>query len=168
MRSVWQSVSLSVTLPGLAKPLRLDKSWLMTISKAANNDQTSVDRLIGEQIYWFIGIALLFLIRNIIESIIAGLMVFFGNDYNSDDVVYVDGLPGRIIRVGIYKTVFFLYDISNDAYTGKAQVTGGTKLVVQNSSLKDMKIEKPLQNLDLIRYMKESQKKERRDNGNRS
>ena len=95
-------------------------------------------------------------------------MVFFGNDYNSDDVVYVDGLPGRIIRVGIYKTVFFLYDISNDPYTGIAQVTGGTKLVVQNSSLKDMKIEKPLQNLDLIRYMKGSQKKERRDNGHRS
>jgi len=95
-------------------------------------------------------------------------MVFFGGDYNSDDVVYVDGLPGRIIRVGIYKTVFFLYDISNDPYTGMAQVTGGTKLVIQNSSLTNMKIEKPLQNLDLSRYTKEPQKKERRNNGHRS
>ena len=119
--------------------------------------------LIGSQVYWLIGLAFLFLVRNIIEGIIAGFLVFFGKDYNSDDVVYVDGRPGRIIRVGLYKTVFFLYDITNDPYTGMARVNGGTKLVIQNNALKNMKIEKPLQNLDLTRYKKEPGKMERRN-----
>ena len=121
-----------------------------------------LELFIGSQVYWFVGLALLFFIRNIIEGMIAGLLIFLGGDYNSDDVVYVDGLPGRIIRVGLYKTVFFLYDITNDPYTGEARVSGGTKMVIQNSALQDHKIEKPLQNLDLTRYKKSPRKLDRR------
>ena len=73
-------------------------------------------------------------------------MVFLGNDYNEDDVVEVDGSPGRIVRVGIWKTVFFIYHVKN------GRVVGGAKLVVANSKLKDLKIEKPLANLDLSKY----------------
>ena len=71
-------------------------------------EKEGLELFIGSQVYWFVGLALLFFIRNIIEGMIAGLLIFLGGDYNSDDVVYVDGLPGRIIRVGLYKTVFFL------------------------------------------------------------
>ena len=77
-----------------------------------------------------------------------GLMVFLGNDYNEDDVVEVDGDPGRIVRVGLWKTVFFIYHVVN------GQIVGGSKLVVANSKLKDLKIEKPLPNLDLSKYQK--------------
>ena len=73
-------------------------------------------------------------------------MVFLGNDYHEDDVVEVDGSPGRIVRVGMWKTVFFIYDVVND------KVVGGSKLVVGNSYLMDLKIEKPLPNLDLSKY----------------
>ena len=57
---------------------------------------------------------------------------------------------------------FFLYDITNDPYTGEARVSGGTKMVIQNSALQDHKIEKPLQNLDLTRYKKSPRKLDRR------
>ena len=60
--------------------------------------------------------------------------------------VYVDGKPGRIIRVGITKTVFFIYDVID------GQVVGGSKLVIQNEYLGKLKIEKPLCQLDLTRY----------------
>ena len=74
------------------------------------------------------------------------MMVFMGNDYNEDDVVEVDGKPGRIVRVGMWTTTFFTYDVRDGI------IVGGSKLVVQNDKLKDLKIEKPLPNLDLSKY----------------
>ena len=73
-------------------------------------------------------------------------MIFMGNDYNEDDVVEVDGKPGRIVRCGIWSTTFFTYDVRDGI------IVGGAKLVVQNDKLKDLKIEKPLPLLDLSKY----------------
>jgi hypothetical protein len=69
-----------------------------------------------------------------------------GSDYKTDDVVYVDGKPGRIVRLGITKTVFFIYDIVD------GKIVSGNKLVVQNERLASLNIEKPLANLDLSRF----------------
>ena len=91
------------------------------------------------------GVALL-LFQNTITEVVDGIMVFLGNDYNEDDIVTVDGEPGRIVRVGMWKTVFCIYHISN------GKIVGGSKLVVANSKLKDLKIEKPLPNFDLTKY----------------
>jgi len=126
-------------------------------------DQAALESFIGREIWWLMGFALLFLVRNIIEGAVSGILIFFGNDYNSDDVIYLNGRPGRIIRVGLYKTVFFLYDVKNDPYTGDAQVIGGTKVVVQNDKLSSLKIEKPLQNIDLERYRQDPTKTERQE-----
>ena len=103
-----------------------------------------------EEYSWLLisGIALL-LFQNTIREAVDGIMVFLGNDYNEDDVVEVDGEPGRIVRVGMWKTVFFIYHIVN------GKIVGGSKLVVANSKLKDLKIEKPLPNLDLSKYNNE-------------
>ena len=73
-----------------------------------------------------------------------------GNDYNEDDVVEVDGKPGRIVRCGIWSTTFFTYDVREGI------IVGGAKLVVQNDKLKDLKIEKPLPLLDLSKYKVDS------------
>ena len=91
------------------------------------------------------GVALL-LFQNTITEVVDGIMVFLGNDYHEDDVVEVDGDPGRIVRVGMWKTVFFIYHVVN------GKIVGGSKLVVANSKLKDLKIEKPLPSLDLSKY----------------
>ena len=91
-------------------------------------------------------VALMF--KSSIEKLAAALFMFVGNDYKEDDVVYVDGKPGRIVRVGLTKTVFFIYDVVD------GKVLGGSKLVVQNERLASLNIEKPLANLDLSRFKK--------------
>lgn len=110
--------------------------------------ETSVEVLIGKYGWLFlVGIATL-LFQSTIQEAVDGIMVFLGNDYNEDDVVEVDGSPGRIVRVGLWKTTFFIYHVVD------GQIVGGSKLVVANSKLKDLKIEKPLPNLDLSKYQK--------------
>ena len=47
----------------------------------------------------------------------------------------------------MWKTTFYLYNIQES--NGKKHIASGTKLIVENDKLKDMKIEKPLDNFDL-------------------
>tara|TARA_Y100000361_G_scaffold29000_1_gene23804 strand:+ start:62 stop:478 length:417 start_codon:yes stop_codon:yes gene_type:complete len=108
--------------------------------------QNQVSLLIGKYGWLFIVGVLTLLFRGTIEKLVAGWMVFMGNDYNEDDVVEVDGKPGRIVRVGVWTTTFFTYDVVNGV------IVGGSKLVIQNDKLKDLKIEKPLPLLDLSKY----------------
>jgi len=104
--------------------------------------------LIGDYGWLFIVGLIAILAQSSIKKLAASIFVFVGGDYKTDDVVFVDGKPARIIRVGFVKTVFFIYDV----HEGK--IVGGSKLVVANSKLKDLKIEKPLPNLDLSKYQK--------------
>tara|TARA_Y100001963_G_scaffold97795_1_gene134562 strand:- start:71 stop:487 length:417 start_codon:yes stop_codon:yes gene_type:complete len=108
--------------------------------------QGMVSELLGKYGWLFIVGVMTLLFRSTIEKFVAGWMVFMGNDYNEDDVVEVDGKPGRIVRVGVWTTTFFTYDVRDGI------IVGGSKLVVQNDKLKDLKIEKPLPLLDLSKY----------------
>ena len=131
-------------------------------------NEENIQNYIGGQIWWILGLALLFLIRNLIESAIQGFLVFWGSDYENDDVVFLEGVPARIIRVGLYKSVFFVYDVKTDDYTGKAYVSGGSKRVIQNSVLATAKIDKPLGNIDLTLYDEPTKDPDcRRENGKR-
>ena len=105
-----------------------------------------MESLIGEYGWLFIGGIITLLFQSTIQEAVDGLMVFLGNDSHEDDVVEVDGDPGRIVRVGMWKTVFFIYHVVN------GNIVVGSKLVVANSKLKDLKIEKPLPSLDLSKY----------------
>ena len=102
--------------------------------------------LIGDYGWLFIAGLVILLFQSSIKKLVASIFVFTGNDYKTDDVVFLDGKPGRIIRVGFIKTVFFIYDV----YDG--QIVGGSKLVIQNDDLGRLKIEKPLPQLDLSRF----------------
>ena len=110
--------------------------------------QSNISVLLGEYGWMFLaGLAVLFF-KTTIESLLAGLVVFVGNDYNNDDIIILDGRPGRIVRVSMWKTVFFLYTIKKGS-DGKKFISGGTKLIVENNKLNDLKLEKPLDNFDL-------------------
>jgi hypothetical protein len=40
-----------------------------------------------------------------------GIMFLIGNDFNVDDIVWINGVKkARIVRQSIYKTTFYLYD----------------------------------------------------------
>jgi uncharacterized membrane protein len=105
--------------------------------------------LTGKYVWLFIIGLVALMFKSSIEKLAAALFMFVGNDYKEDDVVYVDGKPGRIVRVGLTKTVFFIYDVVD------GKVLGGSKLVVQNERLASLNIEKPLANLDLSRFKKQ-------------
>ena len=110
--------------------------------------QSNISVLLGEYGWMFLaGLAVLFF-KTTLESLIAGLVVFFGNDYNNDDIILLDGRLGRIVRVSMWKSTFYLYTIKKGA-DGKRFISGGTKLVIENDKLKDLKLEKPLENFNL-------------------
>ena len=110
--------------------------------------QNNISVLLGEYGWMFLVCLAILFFKTTIESILAGLVVFVGNDYNNDDIVVLDGRSGRIVRVSMWKTTFYLYTVKKAA-NGKNFISGGTKLIVENNKLKDLKIEKPLDNFDL-------------------
>ena len=120
----------------------------MEAQQIENAIQSNVSVLLGEYGWMFLAALVILFFKTTIESTIAGLIIFIGNDYNNDDIVILDGRPGRIVRVSMWKTTFYLYAIKKDP-NGKKYVAGGTKLIVENDKLKDLKIEKPLDNFDL-------------------
>ncbi len=119
-----------------------------TAALAQFGETSGLQALVSDYAWLFVLGFVLLLFKSSIEQGVAGLQVFFGNDYNEDDVVIVDGRPGRITRVGLTKTVFYLYTYREGA------LVGGTKMAVSNTSLNRMKIEKPLEKLEAEDYWK--------------
>ena len=120
----------------------------MEAQQIENVIQSNISVLLGEYGWMFLAALAVLFFKTTIESTIAGLIIFIGNDYNNDDIIILDGRPGRIVRVSMWKTTFYLYSIQKDP-NGKKFVASGTKLIVENDKLKDLKIEKPLDNFDL-------------------
>ena len=120
----------------------------MEAQQIENAIQSNVSVLLGEYGWMFLAALVILFFKTTIESTIAGLIIFIGNDYNNDDIVILDGRPGRIVRVSMWKTTFYLYTIKCDN-NGKKYVSGGNKLIVENDKLKDLKLERPLGNFDL-------------------
>jgi len=121
---------------------------LGVVDAPENGIQTYVSHILGEYGWVFLAAASILFFKTTIEALIAGLLVFVGNDYNNDDIIILDGRLGRIVRVSMWKTTFYLYTVRKDP-GGKNFISGGTKLIVENDKLKDLKIEKPLDNFDL-------------------
>ena len=119
----------------------------MEAQQIENVIQSKISVLLGEYGWMFLAALAILFFKTTIESTIAGLIIFIGNDYNNDDIIILDGRPGRIVRVSMWKTTFYLYNIQES--NGKKHIASGTKLIVENDKLKDMKIEKPLDNFDL-------------------
>ena len=113
-------------------------------------EQEAIENLIG-QYGWMLIAAFIFLIaRKTIESAISAIQVFLGDDLNTDDVVIFDNRPARVIRVGFWKTILFVYEVG--CADGKAYIKGGNKVAIQNVKLKVHMIEKPLPMLDLKKW----------------
>ena len=118
------------------------------VQQVENALQDNISVLLGEYGWMFLAALVVLFFKTTIESVLAGLLIFVGDDYNNDDIVILDGRPGRIVRVSMWKTVFYLYTIKKGT-DGEKFISGGTKLIVENNKLKDLKIEKPLDNFDL-------------------
>ena len=112
--------------------------------------EEQLETLIGKY-GWMLVVAFIVMIgRKTIESSIEALKVFAGNDLNTDDVIIFDDRPARVVRVGLWKTILFVYEVG--CVNGKPFIKGGNKVAIQNDSLKDHLIEKPLPMLDLKKW----------------
>jgi len=112
--------------------------------------QAQAEGILGYIVYFLLSGIVLILAKSTLESIVESIKVFWGKDLNTDDVVILNGRPARVVRVGMWKTTFFCYDIGTA--NGKPYVKGGTKIQIQNDKLKEQMIEKPLQMLDLSKW----------------
>lgn len=105
--------------------------------------ESLIEHLIGEYGLIICILITILIFKKGIEKLVSSLYMFWGNDYKEDDVVWLDGKPARIARIGFLKTTFFIYEI----HDGK--VIGGSKLVIQNERLPTLRIEKPLPLIDI-------------------
>ena len=126
----------------------MDTNTVQVISE--NVLESTAQDMTGKYVWMFLAGLVILIFKSSIEKLAAALFMFIGSDYKEDDVVYVDGKPGRIVRVGLTKTGFFIYDVV------EGKVVGGSKLVIQNERLAGLNIEKPLPQLDLTRFKKEN------------
>ena len=118
--------------------------------------QAQAESILGYIMYFLLSGIVLILAKSTLESMVESIKVFWGKDLNTDDVVILNGRPARVVRVGMWKTTFFAYDIG--MANGEPYVKGGTKIQIQNDKLKDQIIEKPLQMLDLSKWKEKNDK----------
>ena len=67
-------------------------------------------KMIGEYGWLILTFIFSLIFRSAIENIFYGLVFWFDKTFNPDDLVYIDERKARIIRIGMRKTVFFMYD----------------------------------------------------------
>jgi hypothetical protein len=96
--------------------------------------------LVGEY-GWFVLAALgAILTKDMIMNFAQAIMVFMGNDFNNDDIIYISGRQARIVRVGLRTTCFYMTDRAS-------------KMVVPNEQLKQLTIEKKLMQNGKVPYL---------------
>ena len=97
------------------------------------------------ELWWvFIIICGLLVFKETIKSFVTSIMVLRAGTYEVEDVVILEGTPARIVRMGIWKTTFYVY----------RSVNGG-KLFhstrdVMNEELPQLHIEIPQQRMDQL------------------
>jgi hypothetical protein len=114
--------------------------------------QAAAEAFIGAWLWVGGAVFLVLLFRNFLQNVVEGMAIQWGREYEQDEVVWLhlngDRRPARIARFGLARTSFYCYDVLDK--DGKQIITGGTLLTVPNSEVKGLRIERPLDKLDLL------------------
>ena len=114
--------------------------------------QAAAEAFVGAWIWVGLALFLVLLFRNFLQNVVEGMSIQWGSEYEQDEVVWLhlngDRGPARIARFGLARTSFYCYDVLEK--DGKTTITGGTLLTVPNSEVKLLRIERPLDKLDLL------------------
>lgn len=93
-----------------------------------------ISQYFGEWGAWVIGALVALAAKDTVSKFWSGIRFLMGSDFDVDDIVYINGTKkARIVRQGIYKTTFYLYDHQR-------------KFIVPNDRLWLLNIEKQLPN----------------------
>lgn len=91
-----------------------------------------INQYFGEWGAWVIGALIALAVKDTVSQLWSGFRFLLGSDFDVDDIVYINGTKkARIVRQGIYKTTFYLYDHDR-------------KFIVPNNRLWLLNIEKQL------------------------
>ena len=98
-------------------------------------DQAMAQRLaenaIGHYGWLLVAAFATLMMKDVLYNFIQGLLIFWGSSFKADEVLYISGRQARIVRVGVNSTTFFMSDRQ-------------TKMIVPNSQLKELTVEKRL------------------------
>ena len=118
--------------------------------------------LIGSYGWLFIIGFLGLLFRSTIEGLTESFKVFYGNQINVGDVVYIwiEGKKhaGRIVRLGLFKTSIIVYNVGH-TQDGEPYISGGEDLEIQNDKLKDFIFTRPMEKIDISNFKKNGYEK---------
>ena len=86
------------------------------------------------------------LFKEFIINIVKSIIFKMTSGLKEDDVLmFWDGTksPARIVRIGLMSTTLFIYDVNDEGV-----ITGGSRLVMQNVKLENVKFLKRLSMID--------------------
>jgi hypothetical protein len=87
---------------------------------------------IGEWGWMFVVAVATLAFRDTLSKTWQGFMFLIGNDFNRDDIVWINGVKkARIVRQSLYRTTFYLFDHQR-------------KFIVPNDRIWNLNIEKDL------------------------
>ena len=119
--------------------------------------QAAAEAFVGAWLWVASALFLVLLFRNFVQNVVEGISIQWGGEYEQDEVVWLhlngDRRPARIARFGLARTSFYCYDVTET--DGGPVITGGTLLTVPNSEVKSLRIERPLDKIDLSPLKKE-------------
>jgi len=95
--------------------------------------EAAAKQLVGEYGWLFVGAFVALMAKDLLMNMVSGLVVFIGNEWKNDEILYLSGRKARVIRKGFFSTTFQCED-------------RGTSLVVPNSQLKHLTVERKLPN----------------------
>ena len=114
-------------------------------------DQTQIEGMMGSYMWLFVAAFFAMLFRSTIEGLVISFKIFVGKGLNTDNIIFIwidKKYAARIVRVGLFKTVLTLYEVSLTS-DGEPYISGGEKFEIQNHKLPDYVITKPLTKVDL-------------------
>ena len=114
--------------------------------------QSELQNILGS--WGWIGLIgfLAMLFRSTLEGLVESFKIFVGRGFDQDMCLFIwiegEKKAARIVRCGLFKTIFTVYTIG---YTkdGQPFIEGGEYFSVQNSRLKDYTMTKPMDSVDL-------------------
>lgn len=94
--------------------------------------QEFIQTYFGEWGAWVIGALVALVAKDTISQFWSGARFLMGNDFNVDDIVYINGTKrARIVRQSVFRTTFYMFDHDR-------------KFIVPNDRLWLLNIEKQL------------------------
>ena len=89
--------------------------------------------LVGEYGWLFIAAFVALMAKDLLMNFVQGVLVFWGSSWKNDEILFLHGRQARVIRKGCLNTTFQMAD-------------RGTALIIPNSQLKQLTVERRLPN----------------------